>query len=64
MAKLEEALGTCPVCGPVKKVRKGTNHIFHLILTLLTAGIWLIVWLLSMIKLGGWRCEKCHRKIS
>lgn len=52
--------GYCNQCG--KKVvvfRKGTNHILHLIMTLLTAGLWLFIWIGSCIKFGGWRCNEC-----
>ncbi len=39
--------------------RKGTNHILHLLLTVLMCGWWLPVWLLMIIKVGGWQCETC-----
>jgi hypothetical protein len=39
--------------------RKGTSHIFHLIMTIFTAGLWLLVWLGQSIKVGGWRCAFC-----
>ena len=39
--------------------RKGTNHVLHLILSLITAGGWLIIWLLASIKFGGWWCPQC-----
>ena len=42
--------------------RKGTNHILHLLLTVLTGGLWLIVWILVSIKIGGWRCTYCGIK--
>ena len=32
--------------GEIKKQDHKTNHILHLILTILTGGIWLIVWIL------------------
>ncbi|MHC4239959.1 MAG: hypothetical protein ACYSUC_09440 [Planctomycetota bacterium] len=38
---------------------KGTNHVLHLLLTLVTGGLWLIVWILCAIKIGGWRCVQC-----
>ena len=52
--------GYCKQCKDQRKVeRKGTNHILHLLLSILTAGIWLIVWIGIAIKFGGWRCERC-----
>jgi len=44
--------------------RKGTNHVLHLLLTVLTAGLWLIVWILVSIKIGGWRCSQCGRGVA
>ena len=45
--------------------KKGTNHILHLLLTLLTGGLWLIIWILCAIVngLGSWRCSFCGQKI-
>ena len=52
--------GMCTDCRKrVVVFRKGTNHILHLILSVLTAGLWLIVWFGSAIKFGGWRCTEC-----
>lgn len=39
--------------------RAGTNHILHLILTVLTLGLWLIPWMFVSVKIGGWRCTQC-----
>lgn len=59
----ERKSGYCRQCSKRTVVfRPGTNHILHLILSVLTAGIWLIVWLLSTIKVGGWRCVTCGGK--
>ena len=33
----------------VAKESKGTNHILHLLLSVFTAGIWLIVWVLIVM---------------
>ena len=44
--------------------RPGTNHILHLILTLVTFGMWLVVWVLISIKIGGWRCSQCGGRVS
>ncbi len=43
--------------------RKSTNHLFHLIASVVTCGFWLIVWGLSCIKFGGWRCSKCGGRV-
>ena len=39
--------------------RQGTNHVLHLLLTVLMCGWWLPVWILLSINIGGWRCEAC-----
>ena len=59
MAKQEKG-GYCKVCDKNVLVwRKGTNHILHLILSLLTLGLWLPVWIFISIKIGGWKCSTC-----
>lgn len=57
---LEYKGGYCNQCAAPRKLeRKGTNHILHLLLTVITVGLWAIVWLGSTIKFGGWRCHQC-----
>lgn len=61
----QEAGGYCRSCGRNVLVRrKGTNHLLHLLLSLLTAGLWIIVWILCAIKVGGWRCTVCGSRAS
>lgn len=59
----EKKGGYCQACNKnVVVFRKGTNHILHLLLTLVTMGLWLIVWFGSSVKFGGWRCTECGSK--
>lgn len=52
--------GWCARCQrQVVVFRPGANHILHLLLTLVTCALWLIVWLGSAIRFGGWRCSVC-----
>ncbi len=52
--------GFCKACDAQRKVeRKGTNHILHLLISVFTAGLWIPVWFLHTIKIGGWRCGTC-----
>ncbi len=44
-------------------VRKGTNHILHLLISCVTFGLWIPVWVLTSIKIGGWRCNVCGMKV-
>lgn len=39
--------------------RTGTNHILHLLLSFVTLGFWVIIWILSCVKIGGWKCTIC-----
>jgi hypothetical protein len=56
----EQTQRYCPSCQRnVMATRAGTNHILHLLLTVFTAGCWLLVWVLSSIRFGGWRCTFC-----
>lgn len=53
----------CPVCQKQTLwARPGTNHILHLLLTVLLCGFWAPVWLLASIRIGGWRCQTCGFK--
>ena len=59
----EKRSGHCPSCNKrVVVFRKGTNHILHLLLSIVTFGVWLIVWFGSAVKFGGWRCTECGSK--
>jgi hypothetical protein len=56
----EKKSGHCKDCAKqVLVFRKGTNHILHLLLTICTAGLWLLVWFGNSVKFGGWRCTQC-----
>lgn len=44
--------------------RKTPNHILHLLLTVLTAGAWLIVWLILMLLHRPYKCPSCGGKTS
>ncbi len=63
MAAMEYTSKYCKYCGQQRKFeRPGTNHILHLILSILTVGLWIPVWILSAIKIGGWRCSFCGKR--
>lgn len=52
--------GFCFACDLRQRLeRKSVNHILHLILSVITAGIWLIVWLLVSLGRGKWSCSVC-----
>ncbi len=56
----QETGGYCKHCD--KKVmlqRPGSNHILHLIFSIITLGIWIPIWILISIQIGGWLCKDC-----
>ena len=60
----ETTFDFCKRCGrQVMISRPGTNHILHLLLTILTCGFWLVIWILCSIKIGGWRCTQCGGRV-
>lgn len=57
---MQESTGFCRNCDRQVLIRrKSTNHVLHLLLTLCTFGLWLIIWLLVGVRVGGWRCSAC-----
>ncbi len=69
MAKvIEEQLKQCKKCEKTTKHYRNNSQssgfmlLIHLVLTVVTVGIWLIlviVWKLLNTKIGGWRCSEC-----
>ena len=55
----------CKTCGENRlAVRTTPNHVLHLILTILTAGLWAIVWVIvSVVSAGNFRCSQCGSKV-
>jgi hypothetical protein len=60
---MEQTQKYCSDCkADVLAQRKGVNHILHLLLTIVTGGLWIIIWLVVMLaSFGGWRCSKCGK---
>jgi hypothetical protein len=60
---VEQSQKFCKTCKAKRMVqRKGTNHILHLLLSVVTCGAWIVVWLLACVRIGGWRCSQCGAK--
>lgn len=53
--------GFCRECNKYTLVkRKGVNHILHLLLSIFTLSLWVLVWVfLAIFHVGGWRCQVC-----
>lgn len=59
----ETRAGYCNDCAERRKLeRNGVNHILHLILTLVTFGLWVFIWILAAISKDPWRCSTCGSK--
>ena len=58
---------TCKFCAHCKKhvlaVRPGTPRLRQLALTVLTLGVWSIVWIVDACRRPGWRCSVCDRRV-
>lgn len=62
---MSQQTGFCAACNGQKLlVRKDTNHILHLLLSLITCFLWVPIWILSSVQIGGWRCQTCGGKCS
>lgn len=62
----QSARGYCRSCKQnVLITRPGVHHLLHLFLTIFTAGLWSVIWLLAILThIGGWRCSRCGRKVA
>lgn len=71
MAKaIEETLKHCSKCNRKTVHLRNTNKtglimfLVHIVLTVITTGVWLIllvIWLILNAKIGGWTCNECGR---
>jgi hypothetical protein len=62
---MQESSGYCRGCQKHVMIRRPTaSHLLHLLLTLITMGLWLPIWVLSAVQFGGWRCTVCGKPCS
>lgn len=53
----------CKRCGePTEHLEKKPSHLLHLILTILTLGLWAVVWVLLSLGSGAAKCTECGKK--
>jgi hypothetical protein len=62
--KTEACQRHCDSCDRITRHERNVsapNHVLHLILSLLTAGLWLFVWLFFVVfqNKGRWVCGQC-----
>ncbi len=67
---IEETLKHCKRCNKTTKHYRNINKtglimfLVHLVLTVVTAGVWLVIlviWLILNMKIGGWKCSECGK---
>jgi hypothetical protein len=64
IASQQETTKFCPHCNQhVRAVRPGTSRLRQLALTIVTLGIWSIVWIVDAFRRPGWRCAVCDRRV-
>ena len=53
----------CKACAkPTMHIQQKPNHILHLLLTVCTAGVWLLVWIFVSLVQPAPQCTQCGRK--
>ena len=58
----QETSKYCENCGKqVLALRPGTSRARQLLLTIVTLGLWSIVWVIDSIRRPGWRCSECDQ---
>ncbi|HWA98621.1 MAG TPA: hypothetical protein VG713_09020 [Pirellulales bacterium] len=61
---MAQSTGFCGTCNKQSLLnRPDTSHVLHLLLSVFSAGLWLPIWFLSAVKVGGWRCQSCGSKV-
>ena len=54
----------CPECDAVRKCSTpGTNHTFHVIMSLFTLGIWPLFWVGAAMS-NTWTCDTCGEDVT
>jgi len=63
---VKQAQAYCPTCARrVMATGQKPNHVLHLLLTVFTAGLWGVVWLLLAAgSAGNYRCTRCGARVS
>jgi len=64
MAIIEEKWLYCKRCKKETLAkRKKTNHIFHIIISLITLGLWIPFWIMAILQFNSWHCDVCGTRV-
>lgn len=62
---METSRKHCYRCGQdVLVTADSTNHILHLLLSIITGGLWLVIWAIAANLPKDWKCTKCGDSVS
>ena len=54
----------CPHCGQQVTIsRRSGAMAFHIVLVVLTAGLWFPAWMIMLLLMPGWKCAECGSKV-
>lgn len=59
--------GFCPVCNQQRRIERATtNNVFHLLMTVLTLGLWALIWAFQGTsgETATWRCTTCGSPVA
>ena len=57
---IEWTTGYCRTCRSVQwRWRRGVDHTWHVVLTFITGGAWMIAWAIACMTVPPWRCSVC-----
>lgn len=60
----EKSSAFCDNCGKQVSIERQTpNHILHLLLSVITCGLWLLVWMSQSAEKQAWRCAACGKEL-
>lgn len=60
----EYSTAYCKSCDDnVKTFRKTPSHLLHLVLSVLTCGVWVLVWISVSCEKDTWKCSHCGSKL-
>jgi hypothetical protein len=62
---MPESRGYCVECRRNVLIRcAGPMHWLHLLLILITSGLWIPCWIIAAMMPGDWRCSRCGAKVA